>query len=99
MPSVSLLNCTTNFLYQIFQGTVTVQAQDWARQRREPCLMPCEIAALARAVVVVRRPLDELFRLLMHRAARRDSISAEPPSLPRTQALQANRRRDVQKYH
>src|SRR6266851_9858799 len=61
--------------------------------------MPCEIAALATAVIVVRGPFDEFFRLLMLRAARCNSVGAEASGLASAQTLQANRRRDVQKYH
>src|ERR1700719_4901653 len=61
--------------------------------------MPREIAALARAVIVMRCPLDEFLRLLMHRAAGSNRVGAEALRLARSQPLKANRSRDVQKYH
>ena len=51
--------------------------------------MACEIAALASAVIVVRRPFDEFFDLIVQRAVGRNSVEAEAPRLARSQALDA----------
>jgi hypothetical protein len=80
------LKCLTDFLDQLLDLTRSVETQDTARQRREPCLVARKIAALARAVIVVRRPFDEFLCVLVERAAGPNRIGAEAPSLARASA-------------
>jgi hypothetical protein len=61
--------------------------------------MSREIAAFAAALVVMRRPLDEVFGLLMTPSSRHDRVGAEVPRFAGAQPLQANVFPSVQEHN
>jgi hypothetical protein len=71
-------------------GLAPVNAQAGARQRGEESLVLGERAAFAGAILVVRRPLNELLGFLVAPAARRNRRGAEVPGLPFVQAREAD---------
>src|SRR6266576_3643863 len=95
----SAIDCAANLAHQFRQRPRSIEAKDGAEQFRKPGEMFVQVAALTVAVLVVRRPFDKGFGLLVAPAAGCHGIGAEMAGLAGAQALQPDLARCPQKHH
>jgi hypothetical protein len=88
-----------SILHQFGQRPRAIQMQYAAGERRKPVSMFLQTTNSEVAVIVARRPFDEIFGFPMPPAAGRDCIGAEAPGFAGVQTPQADGLRRVQEHH